>query len=202
MAGDDLTEKEEWFCREYICDAAMNATQAYARVFKGCAYNTARTEGSRLLANPNISQRIDELKQERNKRLEITADRVLEELAKLAFHDPRNFFDEDGRLKPIGELDPDHAKVIAGIETLHKVDGGDKDGVTITTKIKLADRGQNLERLGKHLKLFTDKTELTGKDGGPVETVAEVTIRPQVTREEWLKLHGLDTAMGATTSGE
>jgi len=44
--------------------------------------------------------------------------------------------------------------------------------------------------------------EITGKDGGPVETVAEVTIRPQVTREEWLKLHGLDTAMGATASGE
>ena len=162
---EPLTDKEEWFCREYICDSAMNATQSYMRVFKGCAYSTARTEGCKLLAKPNIRQRIDELTQERNKRLEISADRVLSELAKLAFNDPRNFFDEDGRLKPISELDPDHAKVIAGIETMHKVSGEADDGITITTKIKLADRGQNLERLGKHLKLFTDKTELSNPDG-------------------------------------
>lgn len=44
--------------------------------------------------------------------------------------------------------------------------------------------------------------EITGKDGGPVETVSEVVVRPQITREEWLKLHGMGTAAGATTSGD
>lgn len=43
-------------------------------------------------------------------------------------------------------------------------------------------------------------TELTGKDGGPVETA--VTIRPQVSREEWLKLHGLDSTSGTAVSGD
>jgi len=45
-------------------------------------------------------------------------------------------------------------------------------------------------------------SEITGKDGGPIETVAEVTIRPQVTREEWLKLHGLVAPDRSTTSGD
>lgn len=56
------------------------------------------------------------------------------------------------------------------------------------------------ELLGKHLKLFTDKTELTGKDGAPIETVTEVVIRPQITREEWLAIHGMDSPARSTVS--
>lgn len=43
-------------------------------------------------------------------------------------------------------------------------------------------------------KVYGDKvqTELTGKDGGPVETVT--TTRPQLTKEEWLAAHGVGTA--------
>lgn len=172
-----LTDKEEWFCREFVADAGENQTRAYMRVFKTPSYNSARTQASQLCAKVNIRQRIDELREERNKRLEITADKVLAGIAKLAFYDSRDFFDEDGKLKPLGELDPDHADVIAGIETFHKVTGDDRDEVAITTKIKLADRGQNLERLGKHLKLFTDKTELTGADGESL-SIAVTYVKP------------------------
>jgi phage terminase small subunit len=160
-----LTDREEWVCREFVADAGENQTRAYMKVFKGCSYDSARTLAAKLFANVHIMNRINELRAERNKRLEITADKVLAGIAKLAFYDSRDFFDDNGKLKPLGELDPDHADVIAGIETFHKVTGDESDVVAITTKIKLADRGQNLERLGKHLKLFTDKTEITGKDG-------------------------------------
>lgn len=43
--------------------------------------------------------------------------------------------------------------------------------------------------------------ELTGKDGGPIETATEIIERPKLTREEWLAIHGLDTTARATTSG-
>jgi predicted ATPase len=43
---------------------------------------------------------------------------------------------------------------------MHKVTGEDKDGVVVMTKIKLPDKGANLERLGRNLRLFTDKKEL------------------------------------------
>ncbi len=108
----------------------------------------------------------------RAERLEITADRVLQEIAKLAFHDPRKFFDEDGRIKPISEIDDDTAMCLSGLETMHKIVGDEKDGCIVLTKIKIADKGQNLERLGKHLKLFTDKIDHTSTDGSmsPKET--------------------------------
>jgi phage terminase small subunit len=164
-----LTDKEEWLCREFVADFAENQTRAYHRVWPNVTYESARTLAAKVFAKVNIKRRIKELREERNKRLEISGDRVLSEIAKLSFYDPRCFFDSDGRLKPIDEIDPDHAAIIGGIETLHKVVGDEKDGMAVITKIKLADKGANLERLGKYFKLFTDKTESTGKDGGPVE---------------------------------
>jgi phage terminase small subunit len=157
---EPLTSKEERLCREFICDFAENQVRAYMHVYPGQSYDSSRVDSSKVFAKSNIKKRIAELRAERNKRLEISGDRVLAEIAKLAFYDPRCFFDSDGRLKPIDEIDPDHAAIIGGIETLHKTVGDEKDGMAVITKIKLADKGANLERLGKYFKLFTDKTEV------------------------------------------
>ncbi len=166
MVDKPLTAKEERLCREFICDFAENQVRSYLHVYENMSYASAAVEASKTFKKPKIKQRIAELRAERNKRLEISADRVLAEIAKLSFYDPRGFFDPDGRLKPIDELDPDHAAIIGGIETMHKNIGDEKDGQIVLTKIKLPDKGANLERLGKHLKLFTDQHEIVG---GPVE---------------------------------
>jgi hypothetical protein len=62
---------------------------------------------------------------------------------------------------------------VAGLEVIELFEGsGDqKHAYGLCKKIKLADKGQNLERLGRHLKLFTDKVEATGEGGGPIEFV-------------------------------
>lgn len=155
---EPLTDKEEQLCREFVADFAGNQVRSYMHVYGTENYDSARTKSSQVFAKVNIKSRIAELQQERNKRLEITGDRVLSEIAKLAFYDPRDFFDADGKLKPIDELDPDHAAIIAGIETQHKTIGAEKT-YAVLTKIKLADKGANLERLGKYFKLFTEKHE-------------------------------------------
>jgi phage terminase small subunit len=156
---ESLTDKEEQLCREFVADFAGNQTRAYLHVYPNHTYESARVMASKTFAKPNIKSRIAELQKERNKRLEISGDRVLSEIAKLAFYDPRDFFNSDMQLKSIDELDPDHAAIIAGIETQHKTIGTEKSS-TVLTKIKLADKGANLERLGKYFKLFTDKHEI------------------------------------------
>lgn len=52
--------KTEWqiFADEYII--SLNATQSYLKAYPEATYNTARTEGSKLLAEPNIKAYIDE----------------------------------------------------------------------------------------------------------------------------------------------
>ena len=104
-------------------------------------------------------------------KLEISAERVLEEIAKLAFFDPRKLFESDGSPKQLHELDDETAMAVAGFEFVELFEGtGDqKHAYGLLKKYKLTDKRASLELLGKYLKLFTDRTEITGKDGGPIQ---------------------------------
>ena len=55
MAG--LSDKQELFCREYLKD--FNATQAAIRA--GYSEDTASQQGSRLLSNVKVSERLEKL---------------------------------------------------------------------------------------------------------------------------------------------
>lgn len=94
---------------------------------------------------------------------EWVAQRVLLELKQLSFADRRQLFNEDGSIKDISEIPDDLAAAIAGIDIEECVE--DDDGNVIkgrVRKMKLADKLKSIELLGKHLKMFTDKHEVTG----------------------------------------
>ena len=146
---------------EYLANG-FNGTRA--AVSAGYAKRSARVEGARLLAKPGIAGAIAAKNGKRLATLEITADRVLQEIAKLAFLDPRKLFNADGSLVPIHELDDKTAMSIAGLEVneLFEGDGEQKHAYGLQKRVKIADKGQSLERLGRYLKLFTDKQEHSG----------------------------------------
>jgi phage terminase small subunit len=158
-----MTPKQRLFVAEYITD--LNATRAAERA--GYSKKTARQMGQENLSKPVISEAIAKATAERFQKLEITAEKVLQELAKLGFFDPRKLFNADGSPKPLHELDDATASAVAGFDVIELFEGtGDqKKSVGIMKKFRLADKGQNLERLGRHLKLFTDKVEHSGKLG-------------------------------------
>jgi phage terminase small subunit len=151
-----LTPKQKLFIREYCRD--LNATRA--AIAAGYSKNGARAQAYRLLANANISAEIAELTAKTCTKLEISAEKVLQELARLAFLDPRT----NGSLRNVTELDDDTAACISGMEVQHVYQGQGVERVKIGVcrKIKFADKGANLERLGRHLELFTDKVEHSG----------------------------------------
>ncbi len=76
-----LTDKQAVFCKEYIID--FNATRAAEAA--GYSKKYARHQGSENLAKLDIQKEIKRLTKDRNERTEITADRVVQELAKFAF---------------------------------------------------------------------------------------------------------------------
>lgn len=167
-----LSEKQAEFCRQYVID--LNATQAAIRA--GYSAKVANKNGPRMLVNAGIQAEIERLQAERAKRTEVTADRVIRELSRLAFSDPRSLYRPDGTLKPPCEWDDDTAAAVASVETdEERTTGltGQTSTVVTTTKVKRHDKRGPLELLGKHLGLFKDKLELTGKDGGPIELTAE-----------------------------
>lgn len=168
-----LTFKMEQFCKEYLID--LNATQAAIRA--GYSKHTSGAQGQRLLTKPRIAERIQQLMDERSDRVEITADAVLQELAKLGFSNIRNLYDKKGRLLGISKLPEDVSVTIQ--EITEDSIGKEDDNVVTRRKYKLADKRGSLELLGKHLKLFTDKVEQSGPDGGSIKHDVNVTfVRP------------------------
>lgn len=93
----------------------------------------------------------------RSKRTEITADAVLQELAKLGFSSLKNLYRDDGKLIPVHELPDDVAATLT--EVIEKCTGSGESMLVLERKYKIASKRESLDLLGRHLKLFTDKVD-------------------------------------------
>ena len=154
-----MTPKQQRFVEEYLID--LNATQAAIRA--GYSEKTAGSVGNENLTKPEIAAAVQQAMNARSARTEITADRVLQELAKIGFSDIRKVFTPGGNLLPIQDLDDETAATMSSVEVVtRKVPGAEEAEVEHVAKIKLWDKRAALELLGKHLKLFTDKVETNG----------------------------------------
>lgn len=81
-----LTDKQIIFCKEYITD--FNATRAAEAA--GYSKKTARSVGSENLSKPDIQNKISELMEKRNNNLQLSAERVVNELMKIGFASEHN----------------------------------------------------------------------------------------------------------------
>lgn len=143
-----LTPRQEQFVAEYLVD--LNATQAAIRA--GYSKKTASEQAFDLLRKPQIAAAIEESRQKHIAKLDLSAERVLTELAGLAFFDVRKLVNPDGSPKSITDLDDETARAIQGIE-LQTVKDGEND-FALVRKYKIADKNAALEKLMKHLGLF------------------------------------------------
>lgn len=143
-----MTEKQKRFCDEYLID--LNATQAAIRA--GYSPRTAEQAASRLLSFVKIQDEISKEMAERSKRTGINQDRVLMEIAKMAFVN----------IDDVIDLDTAQVKQTATKEDLACIQSVKIKPTEFGTEreIKLCDKKSNLELLGKHLGMFKDKLEL------------------------------------------
>jgi phage terminase small subunit len=110
-----LQPKQEKFCQEYLID--LNGSKSAIRA--GYSEKTSREIASNLLTKVNIQSYIQLLREKQIKRTEVTADKVIKEIARIAFADPRNILDEEMKLKNIHELDENETACIQEINTKH-----------------------------------------------------------------------------------
>ena len=153
-----MTPKQTRFVAEYLANG-LNATRA--AISAGYSEKTADTQGARLLVNVKVVQAIEAKTNRILGKLEVTADMVVQEIAKLAFFDPRKLFNDDGSMKLISEIDDHSAAALAGFDVCELFDGaGDqKHAYGLLKKVKLADKTRNLELLGRYFKLFSPDRE-------------------------------------------
>jgi len=147
-----MTDKQLKFAQEYLVD--LNATQAAIRA--GYSANTAAEQGYQLLNNEDVSGHICGLRLKQQERTDITADKVLKEVARLAFSDIREYYKEDGTLKNIHEVSDDAAAALSGLDVdeLFEMEGRVKVFTGYSKKIRLHSKTDGLEKLMKHLGLY------------------------------------------------
>lgn len=148
-----LNPKQLRFVDEYLVD--LNATGAATRA--GYSAKTAYQQGHELLKHPEIIAKLNERMRARAKRTEITQDRVLQEIARLAFFDLRKLYDNQGAPLAMTQLDDDTAAAVAGLE----ISTAD-DGAWTVRKYKLADKLRALQQCMDHLGMGKQRIELSG----------------------------------------
>ena len=156
-----LRPMQEAFVREYLVD--LNASAAYRRA----GYNTknANVVAPRLLATVGVQAALASAMKKRADKTEITADRVLQELARLAFGDARAIFSAAGELLPPAQWPDSLASSIAGVEVVTASRG--EGVVEHVSKVKFWDKGRALELLARHLGMLNDKLKV---EGGTAQT--------------------------------
>ena len=142
-----LTPKQQRFIEEYLVD--LNATQAAIRA--GYKAKTARQAGAENLTKPDIREEIRKRRKAQRKRTRITADKVLRELACIAFSDLRDFASwgpagfvlKDSTRLPFGK-----SRCVAHVAQSRTANGGE------SIRFKLHDKVKALKLLGEHLGLW------------------------------------------------
>lgn len=168
-----LNDKQKRFVDEYLVD--LNATAAAKRA--GYSEKTAYSMGQRLLKKVEIQAAIQKRQETLRGKLEITQERVLEELAAIAFANGTDFatINRNGlvRLTPTSELPEEKKKAVASI----------KEG-QYGTEIKLHDKVRALELLGKHLGVFDNGAAAADREENNIFEVIEQSTREELDTSE------------------
>jgi len=161
-----LTVKEEKFCLNYIVN---NGNGAAAARDAGYSENSAAEIACENLRKPHIKSFITKKQREMARKADVTPERVIAELAKIAFSNLSDYLvvaPDGSQTLDLNAIARDEA---AAISEITQVASGSGKKAKITTKFKLHNKLQALEMLGKSFGLFISKVEHTGKDGGPIE---------------------------------
>lgn len=151
MAKRQLSEQRQRFVEEYLID--LNGTQAAIRA--GYSVKTAQEQSSRLLSNVMVQEAISKAMAARSKRTGVNQDRVILELAKIAFVKMTDVVDNNGRIREDATDDD-----LACIESIKYKESDNELGGSVEREVKIGSKLKALELLGKHLGMWNDKLDV------------------------------------------
>ena len=147
-----MTDKQKRFVEEYLID--LNATQAAIRA--GYSVKNADTIGLQLLGKTQVAAEIGRRMAERSKRLGVNADRIVTELAKIAFANVGTMVNtSDGTVK-----DDAATEDLAAIQQIKIKTMDGAKGSSFECEVKLSEKTKALELLGKHIGMWNDKIDV------------------------------------------
>lgn len=165
-----LTPNQEAFATGIA--SGMTQAESYRKAYPKSlkwAEKSVWERASRLAASDKVQSRVAELGQKAAAANEVTVERIVRELALIAFGNKRAVmkWGPGGLLlRESIELTDDEAAQVSEVKETTSATGG-------SLSLKTHDKVKALELLGKHVGMFMEKVELTGKDGGPLQTQTE-----------------------------
>lgn len=189
-----ITKKQRLFISEYQID--FNGTKAAIRA--GYSPKRASEMAYQLLQIPTVRQALDRAMEERLRKIGVRADRVLSEIARVAFSDLRKLYNEDGSLMLPHEWPEEAAGAVAGVEVTEEFEGTrkDREHVGTTKKVRVFDKVRALELLSKHLGIIgngkhrdEDDEEAVGRALTTLELSAKIVylVKLAVERDKEIK---------------
>lgn len=151
MAKRQLSDQRQRFVDEYLID--LNGTQAAIRA--GYSPKTAQEQASRLLSNVMVQEAISKAMAARSRRTGVNQDRVVLELAKLAFVKMTDVVDSNGRIREDATDDD-----LSCIESIKFKESDNEFGGSVEREVKIGSKLKALELLGKHLGMWNDKLDV------------------------------------------
>ena len=165
----NLTPKQKLFVEAYLTNGG-NGRQA--ALSAGYSAKTARQQASENLSKPDIQAAIQAAMAPRVERFGLTLDRLEEELACIAFFDPRRAYDKDGQLLPVPAMPEEVARALSGFEVLDEFDLVDdaenpakkklRTRIGTTTKVRWASKTQAIELGMRRRGGLIDRHEVAG----------------------------------------
>jgi phage terminase small subunit len=135
--------------RCFVDEYLVDLNATQAAIRAGYSERTANEQGSRLLANVSVAAAVQKAMDARAEKVGVSAQYVLQTIVDTIERCKQAEPVRDREGNQTGEYKFDAAAVLKGAELL-----------------------------GKHLKLFTEKTEVSGPGGGAVRTVSRVELVP------------------------
>lgn len=185
-AKEIMTQKKELFCQAVFTGMSNKDAYTFAYKPKTTKDSNIARYSSDLAQQPIVKARLEELRATLTERNMITVEKVLEEMSHIAFDNIKNYI--EFRTIPIVERDEDKEPIYDAngkpmldyVQRVIMKDSDEIDGRSIS-EVKLDARGNlsfklypkdaALNKIGQYLGMFVEKTEISGKDGGPIEIV-------------------------------
>jgi phage terminase small subunit len=154
--AQELTDQQQRFVDAYLADPNLSVEEA--ALIAGYSKSFSASGAYQLVRNPKVAAAIDAEMAKRAARTRVTKDRVIREIASIAFSNIDDYeIDEDGR---IGLRDGADVRAMKAVSSMKRTVTYDKDGFPkIVTEIKLWDKGQAQDKLARHLNLFKEDQE-------------------------------------------
>jgi phage terminase small subunit len=162
MKQGGVHQRRTRFIKEYLLD--QNATRA--AIAAGYSEKSASVTGSRLLGDAKVRHEIEQKNAETNKSLDLSAERIKQEIARLCYYDPADYWNPNGTAKSMHEIPEDARRAIGGFEAAELFSGSGEDRAQIgyIKKFKLMDKARALELAARCQKMLVDRVEITADD--------------------------------------